>query len=126
MNVGAILYARLSTDAAVANLVESRIEPEEIGQETTLPALAYQVTLADESEGTAPMRRASISIYCQAHTEPDAHNLAVAVDAALSNYAARSGTTRTGPLQRAGWEYLRDHELNIWQVRLTYQTWVVF
>lgn len=126
MNVGAILYARLSTDAAVAALVGSRIEPEEVGQETDLPALAYAVSLADEGEGTAPMVRATVTVYCLAHTEGAAHALGVAVDAALAGFAARNGSTRIAPLQRSGWDYLRDHELNVWQVRLTYQTLVVF
>lgn len=126
MNAGAILYARLAAAAAVTAIVGTRILPLEVTQEIDLPALAYSVQLADAGEGTAPIQRATATLYCMAHTEAGAHDLAVAVNGVLDGYAAVNGGTRLAPLQRAGWDYLRSHELNLWQVTVTYQTWVVY
>jgi hypothetical protein len=126
MNAGAIIYARLAASSGVTAIVGTRILPMEVTQEIDLPALAYSVQLADAGEGTAPIQRATVTLYCMAHTEAGAHDLAVAVNGALDEYAAVNGATWLAPLQRAGWDYLRSHELNLWQVTVTYQTWVVY
>lgn len=126
MNAGAIIYGRLAAAAGVTAIVGTRILPLEVTQEIDLPALAYSVQLANAGEGTAPIQRATVTVYCMAHTEAGAHDLAVAVNAALDGYAAVNGNTRLAPLQRAGWDYLRSHELNLWQVTVSYQTWVVY
>jgi hypothetical protein len=126
MNVGAILYSKLTGAAAVSAIVGQRVLPVERDQETELPAAVYVVQLGESNEGTAPLQRAIITVNALAHTETEAHNLAVAMDGTLNGLAARNGATNLGPLSRTGWLPDYVQELNLWIVSLTFEGWVTY
>lgn len=126
MKAGEIINGRLVADTAVAAIVSTRVQPVTVPQEVDLPAAAYQVSITDPSEGTAPLQRCSVTVHCLAHDDTTANTLAIAVDAALNGYAARNGGTYMRTLERVGWDEFRDPEQNVWGRTLSYQTWITF
>lgn len=126
MKVGDILYARLAATSAVTALAGTRIYPVQVPLEAELPALAYDATLAEGVDGTAPLQRLIIRIECVADTDTAAQALGEAVDAALDSYSARSGDTYLRPLQRNGWTETRDSEFNAWVRSITFQAWISY
>jgi hypothetical protein len=123
VNAGDILYARL---VAAATTAGTRIYPVEVPLEADLPALAYEVTLDDGVDGTAPLQRVTIRIDAVAHTDDAAQTLAQAADAALDSYSARDGDTYLRPLQRNGWSEIRDSEYNAWVRQISYRAWISY
>lgn len=79
-DVGESLRTRLLADANVAALVSSRMYPDELPQNTTIPAIAYRVistTHVHTINGPkAGFRRSRITIECFASTRPVANDLA--------------------------------------------------
>lgn len=126
MKAGDILYARLAATSAVTALTATRIYPVQVPLEADLPAAAYDVTLAEGVDGTAPLQRLIIRIECVADADTTAQTLGEAVDAALDSYSARSGDTYLRPLQRTGWSEIRDSEFNAWVRSITYQAWISY
>jgi hypothetical protein len=126
VNVGGVVFAALTATPAVAAIAANRVLPVEKDQDTELPAVVYIVQLGESSEGTAPLQRVILTVHALAHTETDAHNLAVAMDGALDGLAARDGATTLRPLSRAGWQPDYMQELNMWIVSLTYEGWVTY
>lgn len=126
MKAGDILYARLAATSAVTALTATRIYPVQVPLEAELPAVAYDVTLAEGVDGTAPLQRLVIRIECVADADTTAQTLGEAVDDALDNYSARSGDTYLRPLQRTGWSEIRDSEFNAWVRSITYQAWISY
>lgn len=126
MKAGDILYAKLAATSPVTSLIGTRIYPVEVPLEAERPAIAYDTTLANGVDGTAPLQRLVVRIDCVADTDTTAQTLAEAVDAALDSYSARSGNTYLRPLQRNGWTEIRDSEFNAWVRSLTYQAWISY
>jgi hypothetical protein len=82
------LYAVLSGAAGVTALVSTRIYPDVVPEEATLPAIAYQRTSTEYSttiHGGAPVAETpTIEITCVATTRPGANAVANAVIASLA------------------------------------------
>ena len=59
MDIGPIVYERLTGYAAVAALVGTRVSAIEASDKEALPLIIYQVTLNEGVDGTAPVAAAS-------------------------------------------------------------------
>ena len=125
MDLGKIIYSRLSTVTGVVALAGNRIYPQVIPQETDRPALAYDFTLNNPVDGTAPVLDANVVIGCWALTNEAAHQLARATHDALQNYGGQVTGTRMGPLDYVGQTESFDFEFNVWGVVLTFGCVVV-
>lgn len=120
MSAGQIVYERLVGDAGVAAVVGTRVLPLLAVLDTELPCVVYQVGIDDEGEGTAPVQRCTVTVNCLAHDEEQAHDAAVAVDAALNGYSGAAGGVRLSALVRGGSQDEYDEEINVWRRTLTF------
>lgn len=125
MELGKILFSRLSSDAGVSAIAESRIFPQSIPLETDKPAVAYDFNLNDPYDGSAPILSANVTVGCWGRTNDVAHNLGRAVLEALDSYSGQSGGTRLAPLTFAGQSESQDFDVGAWGVILTFQGLVV-
>lgn len=125
MDLGKVLYSRLSTETGVTAIAGDRIYPQVIPQETDRPALAYDFTINNPVDGTAPILDASVLIGCWAKTNDDAHQLARAVQAALQDYNGQVPGTRVAALDFGGQTETFDFEYGVWGVVLMFGCVVV-
>lgn len=126
MKAGDIIYNTLLADAAVSAIVATGIYPIDAPLDVDLPACYYDVQLADEVDGSAPLSPAQVTVGCLAHSEATAHSLAAAVHAALEGLTATSGGTWLRGLRRLNRTENRDAENNLWGVQLVYGASVTF
>ena len=126
MKAGDIVYGQLTTTAGVTTLVGSRVYPVEAPLEVDLPCCYYDVQLADEVDGRAPMATAQIQVGCLAHTEATAHSLVNVVHGALDGMTKYSGGTWLRGLYLLGRTESRDADNNLWGVLLVYGASVTF
>ena len=126
MKAGDIVYGKLTTTAGVTTLIGSRCYPVEVPLEADLPAVHYDVQLADAVDGSAPMAPAQVTVGCLAHTEAGAHGLASAVHTALDGMTRYSGGTWLRSLALLNRTEDRDADTNIWRVLLVYGASVTF
>jgi len=126
MKAGDIVYGTLTSAAGVTAIVGDRIYPIDAPLEVDLPCLYFEVQLAQSADGSAPMQPAQIQVGCLAHTEAAAHELAVAVHAALAGLTRVSGDTWLRSLYQLGRTENRDAENNLWGVLLVYGASVTY
>lgn len=90
MNVGQIIYGRLSAVAGVTALVSTRIYPDIAPQNATFPYVVFQklrTSPTDTKEGTSPLDKLLVQVDCYSNNYDNAHALAAAVRTALDRYA---------------------------------------
>ncbi len=114
MDVGAIIYDRLTDHAGVAAIVGTRVSPVEASDKETLPLLIYQVTLSEVGEGTAPLLPCRVEVHCWAADDQTAQQLAEAVVEALDSYATTQAGTRLLGLYLSSSQEDRSYEYNEW------------
>jgi hypothetical protein len=126
MKAGDIIFDTLTGNAGVTAIVASRIYPIDAPLDVDLPCSYYDVQLAEEVDGSAPLSTAQITVGCLAHSEATAHSLAAAVDAALAGLTANSAGTWLRGVRRLNRTENRDAENNLWGVQLVYGASVTF
>jgi len=90
MNVGQIIYGRLSATSAVTALVSTRIYPDMAPQNATFPYIVFQklnTSPTDTKEGVSPLDKLLVQVDCYSNNYDNAHALAAAVRTALDRYA---------------------------------------
>ena len=125
MDLGKIIYTRLSTVPGVVAIAGDRIYPEVIPQETDRPAIAYDFTLNNPVNGTAPVIDGTVLIGCWAKTNDAAHQLANAANAAMQDYSGQSGSLLAKWFDNGGQTETFDFEYAVWGVVLTFNCVVV-
>lgn len=126
MKAGDIIFDTLTGAAGVAAIVVDRVYPIDAPLDVDLPACYYDVQLADEVDGSAPLSPAQVTVGCLAHSEATAHALASATDDVLEGLTATSGGTWLRGLRRLNRTENRDAENNLWGVLLVYGASVTF
>ena len=89
MNVGQIIYGRLSAVAGVTSLVSTRIYPDMAPQNATFPYVVFQklqTQPTDTKEGVSPLDKLLVQVDCYSNNYDNAHALAAAVRTALDRY----------------------------------------
>ena len=90
MNVGQIIYGRLSAVAGVTALVSTRIYPDMAPQNAVFPYIVFQklnTSPTDTKEGVSPLDKLLVQVDCYSNNYDNAHSLAAAVRTALDRYA---------------------------------------
>jgi hypothetical protein len=126
MKAGDIIYTKLTTTSAVTTLISTRVYPLEVPLAASLPAVYYDVQLAEAVDGSAPMQQAQVTVGCLAHTEAGAHGLANVVHAALNGMTRYSAGTWLRSLDPLGRTDDYDTDSNVWRVLLVYGASVTF
>lgn len=88
------VYSRLSGNVAVAALVSTRIYPNKIPQEATLPAIAYQRISARRVKAHAAptgLARVRVQVTCVARSYSEVKGLAAAVRTAMQGVMGTVG-----------------------------------
>lgn len=88
------IYSRLTAASAVTALVSTRIYPNKIPQEATLPAVAYQRISARRVKAHAAptgLARVRVQVTCVARTYSEVKGLAVVVRKALEGVIGTVG-----------------------------------
>lgn len=103
-NIRAGLRAHLVADAGVTAEVGTRVYPEMMPQNPTLPALTYQQVSqqnVDETlQGSSQLGVARFQISCYAEKYIDADSAARAVDAAMQDFAGTMGSVTVYGVER--------------------------
>ena len=89
MNVGQIIYGRLSAVAGVTALVSTRIYPDMAPQNAVFPYIVFQklnTSPTDTKEGVSPLDKLLVQVDCYSNNYDNAHSLAAAVRTALDRY----------------------------------------
>lgn len=126
MKAGDIVYTKLVNTSAVTALVSTRVYPLEVPLSVALPAIHYDVQLAESIDGSAPMQQVQVTVGCLAHTEAAAHGLANVVHTALDGMTRSSGGTWLRSLAALGRTDDYDTDSNVWRVLLVYGASVIF
>jgi hypothetical protein len=95
MAIEAALYSYLTNHAAVKALIGSRLYPNVVPQDTTLPAVAYQVITATRSyhhQGQSAIATPRIQFTVEAASYSSANAVAAALRQALSGYRGYVGS----------------------------------
>lgn len=88
------VYSRLSGNAGVSALVSTRIYPNKIPQEATLPAIAYQRISARRVKAHAAptgLARVRVQVTCVARSYSEVKGLAAAVRTAMQGVMGTVG-----------------------------------
>jgi hypothetical protein len=125
MDMGKIIYDRLTGNAGVAALVATRVYPDEAPDDADLPLVVYGVQLSDQNDGTAPMKECTITAHGWAASDSTAQSLAEALHAALEGYNGQADTTALRCLTLTAYDEERSFEMNVWGRLLTYSGLVV-
>lgn len=120
--IGTLIYDRLTTEATVAAVVSTRVYPQLMPQEPTLPAITYDITMGQPNAGSAPIRDATIRVTAWAAKNADCQSLGDMIVDALDNWSdRRAGTAQLLSSIFVGSADLYDPELNIWGLSVTFQ-----
>lgn len=90
MNVGQIIYGRLSAVSGVTSLVSTRIYPDMAPQNAAFPYVVFQklsTSPTDTKEGVSKLDKLLVQVDCYSNNYDNAHALAAAVRTALDRYA---------------------------------------
>src|SRR4030067_1656130 len=99
MPIESALYSRLTAVSGVTALVSTRIYPNAIPQNISLPAIAYQIISTDRNyrhAGQSNMALPRIQITVEAASYSSAVAVCAAIRAALSGYKGTVGTVVIG------------------------------
>lgn len=125
MDLGSIIYTRLSEAVAVTALVSTRIYPDEAPDEADAPLVVFGVTINESNEdGTAPITSATITASCYANTDSTAQTLSDAVAAVLRDWSG-VGDVRMLHLTINQVQQVRSFEYNLWGRLQTYSAVVL-
>ena len=123
--IGAILYAALSADSAVAALVGTRIYPEVAPDEADLPLIVYTVRANEPVDGDAPVQRCGVTANVYAATDAVAESAGRAVRAVLDGFDGSDALYQVRQLLLTDYQEFRDPEMALWGRLATFAGWIV-
>jgi hypothetical protein len=126
VDIGAVVYQRLASDAAVAAIVGTRIAAIEASDKDVLPLIVYAPTIEGDSDGTAPVRSCTVEVHCWAKDDSVAQQLADAVTASLQGYSGHRAGTWVHHLSLRTQRDDRNFEYNEWGRLLTFEGMAAF
>lgn len=118
--IGNIIFDRLTAEAAVAAVVGTRVYPQLLPQEPTLPAITYDISLGPPSLGSAPIRDATIRVTGWTEQNADTQSLGDKIVDALDGWSDRSGTAQLLSCIFTNSVDLYDPELDLWGLSITF------
>ena len=125
MDLGKIVFSKLSGNAGVSALAGSRIYPGTIPLEIDRPCLSYDIGSLPGVDGTAPVYSPTVNVSCFAREKADAHGLAAAVDAVLEGGSGSTTGVALRAMYKSSYQEGYDPDLNCFAVLLTYTAMVV-
>ena len=127
MSISSGLYSYLTAQAAITNLVSTRIYPEILPQDPTYPAITYSLDNIRDTftynEGQTTFVGADLQINAWASTHKGAEDLAAVIHAALKNHKGDLGGVTVHGFFREAQVDLYEYEVNSYRRSISYLCW---